>query len=415
MVDTRRLTGLTDRLESLLDLRPGPPVVALSGGADSASLALVMARASPEVRAVHVNHSLPHSARLEAAAREVAAEVDIPLEVVTVAVPEGASPEGRARAVRYAALIEASGPGDVILTAHTLDDQAETVLLNVLRGTGPRGLTGIPVWRPPNINRPFLRVTRSETRELAVLADLPFFDDPMNQEMGLARNVIRLRVLPELLRFNPQLIANLARMADAVRLDTDTLDQEAGTVPVVFDEHRAQVAIGALSTVPSAIANRVLGRMAGQFREHPSLSAEELGRVWSVVRSEAISEELTGGLLVRRNGPMLRFEHLAGSSPPRSETALGPGRHRLGQMVFDVELFDDVCRVAPLGTWGAIFAPDANLVARMNDRDVVVVEADGERAWVPGIRRAPVAWYEPGTRGYLSVSAREESGWTSSP
>ncbi|HLF60181.1 MAG TPA: tRNA lysidine(34) synthetase TilS [Acidimicrobiia bacterium] len=415
MVATRRLTGLTDRLQSLLDLRPGKPVVALSGGADSAALAYLLSRGVPEVRAVHINHSLPHSARLEAAAREVASTLDLALEVATVKVPDGASPEGRARTVRYAALVEASRPGDVILTAHTLDDQAETVLLNVLRGTGSRGLTGIPIWRPPNINRPFLRVTRSETRELALLAGLPFFDDPMNQEMGLARNVIRLGVLPELLRFNPQLIASLARMADAVRLDSETLDREAETVPIVFDEHRAQVACGALTTVPPAVANRVLARMVGRFREHASLGAEEMERVWRVVRGQATTEELIGGLIVRRSGPMLRFEHLAGPPPSDVKAALGPGRHRLGDTVFDVELVDEVCRVAPLGTWDAIFAPDANLVARMADGNGLVVEADGEPAWLPGVRRAPVAWYEPATRGYLSVSAREESEWTSSP
>jgi len=414
MVETRRLTGLTERLESILDLRPGNQVVALSGGADSATLAYLMSRRSSGARALHVNHSLPGSRLMEAAARSVATLLGLPLEVSKISVPAGASIEGRARTLRYATLSKASQPGEVVVTAHTLDDQAETVLLNVLRGTGTRGLAGIPVWRPPNISRPLLKATRSETRELALLAGLPFFDDPMNQDMGLTRNVIRLRVIPDLVRFNPQLIASLARMADAVRADSDTLELDAGRVPIMFDEGRAQVAIGALTTVPRPIANRALASMAGRFREHPSLGAEEMERVWRVVRREAPAEELTGGLLVRRTGPMLRFEHLAGSSSPQTPTPLGPGSHRLGQMVFDVDLFDDVCRAAPLGTWGAIFRPDANLVARMTDRDVVVVEADGEPAWVPGVRRAPVAWYEPATRGYLSVFAREEAEWTSS-
>jgi len=303
----------------------------------------------------------------------------------------------------------------VILTAHTLDDQAETVFLNILRGTGPRGLSGIPVWRPPNINRPLLRVTRSETRELGVLAGLPFFDDPMNLDMGLTRNLLRQRVMPELLRFNPQLTANLARMADAVRADWETLEVESGALPVMFDSHRAQVAIGALSTVATAVANRALARMASRFREHHSLGAEELGRVWRVIRGEAMMEELSGGLVVRRSGPMLRFERVDGMPAGAAEVALRPGSHQLGDTVFDVDLVDEVCRVAPLGTWGAIFRPDTDLVARSAGGDAVVVEADGERAWVPGVRRAPVAWYEPGTRGYLSVSAREEAGWTSSP
>jgi tRNA(Ile)-lysidine synthase len=415
MVDTRRLTGLTHRLESLLDLRPGKPVIALSGGADSASLGFVMCRVASDARAVHVNHSLAHSARLEAAATEVAAKLGLPLQVATVSVPDGASPEGQARAVRYHALIEATGTDEILLTAHTLDDQAETVLLNILRGTGPRGLGGIPVWRPPNINRPLLRVTRSETHELALLAGLPFVDDPMNQEASLARNAIRLRVLPELSRFNPQLITSLARMADAVRADAETLERDAKPIPVMYDSDRAQVAIGALRTVAPAVANRALARIAGRYREHNSLGAEELERVWRVVSRESTSEELAGGLLVRRNGPMLRFEHLDVTPILPTEVALPPGIHHLGTTVFDVDLVDEVCRAAPLGTWGAIFRPDAELVARSPDGEAVVVEVDGESAWVPGVSRAPVAWYEPGTRGYLSVSAREEAGWTSSP
>ena len=82
------------------------------------------------------------------------------------------------------------------------------------------------MWRPPNINRPMLRVTRSETRELALLAGLPFVDDPMNQEVSLARNAIRLRVLPELPDSTHSSNASLARMADAVRADSETLERE---------------------------------------------------------------------------------------------------------------------------------------------------------------------------------------------
>jgi hypothetical protein len=183
----------------------------------------------------------------------------------------------------------------------------------------------------------------------------------------------------------------------------------------MYDSDRAQVAIGALRTVAPAVANRALARIAGRYREHNSLGAEELERVWRVVSRESTSEELAGGLLVRRNGPMLRFEHLDVTPILPTEVALPPGIHHLGTTVFDVDLVDEVCRAAPLGTWGAIFRPDAELVARSPDGKAVVVEVDGESAWVPGVSRAPVAWYEPGTRGYLSVSAREEAGWTSSP
>ncbi len=414
MVATRRLNGLVDRLASLLELHPGRPLVALSGGADSAAMAFLMARDSSDLRAIHVNHSLRDSSRLEAAATAIASKLDIPLQVVTVVVPEGSSPEGQARAVRYQALIEASEPGEVILTGHTLDDQAETVLLNILRGTGTRGLAGISTWRAPNISRPMLRITRSETRELALLAGLPYFDDPMNDETGLTRNAIRLRVMPDLLRFNPQLLSALARMADAVRADSEALDQEAATLPVVVEENRAQVAVGALTGVDRSVANRALASMAGPFREHASLGAEEIARVWRVIDGGSVMEELAGGLVARRVGPMLRLEHPEVKAPDIVRVVLGPGSHRVGDTVFEVDLVDEVCQVAPLGTWGAIFRPDANLVAMVDVRDGVVVEADGKPAWVPGVRRSSVAWYQPATRGYLSVSAREESGWTSS-
>ncbi|HEY6628733.1 MAG TPA: tRNA lysidine(34) synthetase TilS [Acidimicrobiia bacterium] len=415
MVATRRLNGLVGRLESLLELHPGRPLVALSGGADSAAMAYLVAQTSSDLKAVHVNHSLRDSSRLEAAATAIASKLDSPLQVVTVVVPHGSSPEGQARAVRYQALVEASDPGEVILTGHTLDDQAETVLLNILRGTGTRGLTGIPGWRAPNISRPMLRITRSETRELALLAGLPYFDDPMNSETSFTRNAIRLKVMPDLLRFNPQLMSGLARMADSVRADSDALDQEAAALPVIVEDHRAQVAVGALTGVERPIANRVLASMAGRFREHAGLGAEEIARVWRVIDGGSVMEELAGGLVVRHVGPMLRLEHLDVKVREKARVALGPGSHRVGDTVFEVDLVDEVCQVAPLGTWGAIFRPDANLVATASGGDGVVVEVDGEPAWVPGLRRAPVAWYQPASRGYLSVSAREESGWTSSP
>jgi hypothetical protein len=95
------------------------------------------------------------------------------------------------------------------------------------------------------------------------------------------------------------------------------------------------------------------------------------------------------------------------------EVRLVPGRHELGRAVLEVQYFESVCQVAPLGTSRAIFDPGATLVARQSD-DGLEVEADGDLAWVPFVKRYPVAWYEPATTGYLSVLATEEPGWTSS-
>ncbi|HWL48369.1 MAG TPA: tRNA lysidine(34) synthetase TilS, partial [Acidimicrobiia bacterium] len=205
MVETRRLKELTGRSGDLLRLPTGNLVVALSGGADSAALAYLIHHQGRDVRAVHVNHGLPASDRLEEAARAVARIVGIALEVVRIEVPPGASIEGQARKARYEALLAALQPGETLLTAHTRDDQAETVLMSLLRGAGSAGLAGIPT-RIGSVARPMLALTRSDTRELAGLAGLPFYDDPSNLDRGLRRNALRLEVIPDLAaRFNPRL------------------------------------------------------------------------------------------------------------------------------------------------------------------------------------------------------------------
>jgi tRNA(Ile)-lysidine synthetase-like protein len=387
-------------------------VVGLSGGADSAALAYVLSRGGRTVRAIHVNHGLEFSDRLELAARLIGESIGLPLETIQVTVEPGSSPEGQARTARYQAFRE-SATGEKVVLAHTRDDQAETVVMNLLRGAGLRGLAGIPWFRPPNLYRPMLDVTRSETRELAALAGLEYFDDPMNEAPELTRNAIRLEVLPMLGRFNPRLVANLARMAETAGAESAFLDHQAGSVDVIHDERGGRVAVGDLVTIDRALANRVISGIVGRFREHPGLSSEETGRVWRVVLGEASRAELHGGLVASRSGPLLFVGIEQGDPVPWLEVPLVPGRHRLGRAVLEVQRIDSVCQIAPLGTSWAIFAPDASLVARESDGGLVV-EADGDLAWVPFVRRYPVAWYEPATTGYLSVLATEEHGWTSS-
>ena len=231
MVDTRRLTALAALIEAKLRLPERQLVVGLSGGADSAALAYLLSRGRHPLRAIHVHHGLPASDRLESAARDVASNLQLEIEVIGVSVPAGASPEGQARTARYRAFLD-SALGEAVLLAHTRDDQAETVLMNMLRGSGLRGLAGISWFRPPNVYRPMLDVARSETREIAALAGLPYFDDPMNESLELTRNAIRLEVLPQLARFNPQVVASLARLAENVRAESELIEREAAQVGV---------------------------------------------------------------------------------------------------------------------------------------------------------------------------------------
>ena len=148
--------GLCERITA--GLPDAQLVVALSGGADSAVLAACLATLDRPVRAVTIDHGLAASASLVAAAREIAAAVDLAHVVIVV---EAVAGEGPLREVRLAALEQAAGPDEVIVTGHTADDQAETVLGNLLRGAGSAGLSGIP-GRRDRWARPMLSVTRAE-------------------------------------------------------------------------------------------------------------------------------------------------------------------------------------------------------------------------------------------------------------
>jgi tRNA(Ile)-lysidine synthase len=413
MVETRRLSELSSRLTGLLDTPVGDLVVALSGGADSAALAYLVADSGAKLRAIHVDHGLVDSERLAAAARDVAARLGLELEVAAVEVESGPSPEGQARKARYQALLARLRPGEWLLTAHTLEDQAETVLLNLIRGSGPRGLAGIPPARPP-VARPMLRVSRSETRELAMLAAIPFFDDPVNLDPTLRRNVLRLEIIPTLSsRFNPRLVESLARSADLLRQDDELLEREAVGVPLVSGEGWVAVATGALRAVPGPVADRVLRRCLALVRPpYPGTTAEIAG-IRAVAAGERAGAVLADGVRVRLDGPMLVLQR--GDSASRAgRVELEVGVQRVDGFEVGVERVERVCRVLPVGSWSAVFAPDSQLTATIDEKGRLGIEADGQLAWVPGEARLGVAWYQPGTSGYLFVFAREESEWTSS-
>ncbi len=136
MVATRRLIALVENALGRMSLPPGDLTIALSGGADSAALAYLARRcASSGVKGLHVDHGLPGSSMLATAARGVATALGITLEVVIVEVALGPSPEEQARDARYPVFHSRSGP---VLTGHTRDDDAETILINLVRGCGPR-------------------------------------------------------------------------------------------------------------------------------------------------------------------------------------------------------------------------------------------------------------------------------------
>jgi tRNA(Ile)-lysidine synthase len=208
-------------------------VVALSGGADSASLLAALAvlgrdfRALP-LRAVHVDHGLqPAAADFRKTCKAVCEQLRVPLRIVTVVVDAkaGESIEAAARDARYAALAQELAPRECLLTAHHRKDQAETILLQALRGAGVKGLSAMPICRVFGAGwhvRPVLDMPRSELEQFgAHLAELPS-TDPMNEDLRFDRGFLRAKVWPIVERRWPGAEVALARvaghMADAQQL-----------------------------------------------------------------------------------------------------------------------------------------------------------------------------------------------------
>jgi tRNA(Ile)-lysidine synthase len=403
MAGTRRLTQLVDEISGSVSLPDGDLVVALSGGADSAALAFLVDALGRDRRALHVDHGLTHSALMREAATEVARTVGVSLTVVETVVPPGPSPEGRARSARYEAIAAAVPAREIVLTAHTADDNVETVLINLTRGSGARGLAGIPPFRPPNIHRPLLDVDRSRLRELALLAGLPFVDDPMNLDPGLTRNRIRSLLIPRLRELNPHLGTAVGRMTSALRADADYLDSLAAGAEPVYTAGSVSIPVGVVSALPPPVANRVLMAMLEHVLGSPGITRERVTLLHEVASGQAQTRQLAGGVGVWRRDANLVLGTL-GVEGTDSALDLTPGTHRWGRLVFEVAAREEVCRVAPLSMWRAIFPLDTTLTVDTHG----VVHADDEVAWAPGSARHPVAWYRPGEVGYLSVLAREE-------
>ena len=239
---------------ALADLPPGTRVLAaVSGGADSLALAAGLAAERPGSRAVVVDHGLQEgSARVAARAAQQCAALGLAAEVVRVQV-RGAG-EGPAREARLAAL---AAPGAVVLLGHTLDDQAETVLLGLARGSGARSLAGMAAVRGP-FRRPLLGLPRAVVRQACAEAGLEPWDDPANADPAHARSRVRAQALPALERaLGPGVAAALARSAAALREDADALDALADGV-----DHQQAGDVAVLAALAPAVRGRVLKRWA---------------------------------------------------------------------------------------------------------------------------------------------------------
>lgn len=218
-------TQLQDRLSALAsDAGPSRYVVAFSGGMDSSVLLHALQATATEtatpVLAVHVNHGLqPDSGDWEMHCRAAAATVAADYMSLSIAVPQGSGlgPEAAARQARYQALQQCMQAGDWLLSAHHQDDQAETLLLNLLRGSGLAGLAGIgeiQSFAPGFLVRPLLYVARRDLEAYAAEHGLDWLEDPSNADRQFDRNFLRHDILPALAKRWPAASARLARSAE---------------------------------------------------------------------------------------------------------------------------------------------------------------------------------------------------------
>jgi len=294
----------------LSDLNAGDTVlVAVSGGADSSALAAgLLAEAKEKALrpiAVIIDHALqPNSADVAMNTKAELAKAgytNIEIKRIKVEVTDGM--EASARRARYAALneIAESTSAVAIFLGHTKDDQAETVLLGLARGSGTRSLSGMAE-RIDKYRRPLLTITRSQTEAACKEVGIKYWNDPHNQSMEYARVRVREKVLPLMeAEIGPGIADALTRSAKILRDDADALDQWAEEVLDEIDP--IEMDIETLASLPRAIRSRVI-RKAIYLAGAPSgsLSAEHLEPVEALVTAwkgqGAVS--LPGGVTVAR-------------------------------------------------------------------------------------------------------------------
>ncbi|KUN77399.1 tRNA(Ile)-lysidine synthetase [Streptomyces bungoensis] len=313
---TRRAPGQDAPAE-----RPPSPLVlvACSGGADSMALASALAFEAPRlgIRAggVTVDHGLQAGSDLradEVVLRLRGLGLD-PAESVTVRVGREGGPEAAARDARYAALdaaAERHGAAAVLL-GHTRDDQAETVLLGLARGSGIRSLSGMAAVSGAGgrYRRPFLHIDRQTARKACMVQSLPVWDDPHNADPAYTRSRLRHEGLPALEKaLGKGVVEALARTARLSRDDADALDAWAGQAEASVRDAAGLLECAKLYALPAAVRRRILRRAAIEagapagslFARH----IEEVDRLITGWRGQK-AINLPGKVVARRQGGRL--------------------------------------------------------------------------------------------------------------
>jgi len=293
-------------------------LVALSGGPDSLALAAAVAfeapRAGVRAGAVIVDHQLQAgSADAASRAAEQATQLGLdPVLIRTVTVGSDGGPEAAARTARYAALDNAARESDAlaVLLGHTHDDQAESVLLGLARGSGPASLSGMDPATGRYL-RPLLGIPRETTVQACADAGLEPWLDPHNDDPSFTRVRVRRTVLPMLEKeLGPGIREALVRTADQLREDSDALDHFAEEIAEDLAEHSEagiSLPVKSLEVQPAALRQRLI-RLAIQSEFHVSISRVQTLEVARLVTDwHGQGAVHLPGLRVERQGGLLLF------------------------------------------------------------------------------------------------------------
>jgi tRNA(Ile)-lysidine synthase len=418
-------------------------MVALSGGPDSVATLAALVELAPRlgiaVSAAHVHHGLrgAEADRDAALAQSVAERLGVTFRLLRLpsGLARGGNLEERARQARYAQLVAVAGEmqANRIATGHTCDDQAETVLMRLVRGCGPDGLVGIlPVRDGGLIVRPLLECTRAEVERFLAARGLPSCADSSNVDRRFLRNRIRHDVLPLLRELNPQIDRRLADLAKLTR------QARAEPQPVT-----KQLSIADLGALPdgarSDLARRWLIAVRGDARR---LTQRHVTAVVGLLRPGRPNRciQVPGGTVLREYD-RLRFESAAESEAVVGRQSLPPGAAvdlsdwrieaspvqpigaagKLPGDLWSAALDADAIqtpltvraaspgdRVRPLGMRGRRKLSDIFIdrrVPRAIRSSCPVVTAGTEIVWVPGVVRAGIGQVRPATRRLLWLRA----------
>lgn len=292
-------------------------LVACSGGPDSACLLAVLQQLAPELglrlTAASVDHGLRAGAAADVAlARAQAQHVGVPFRGLTVSVQEGASLQAQARTARYAALAALAGElgASRVAVGHTRDDQAETVLMRLLRGASVRGVGGIQPRRGDGVVRPLIDCERAAVHAHAHAQFPQIASDPSNGDAAFLRVRVRQQILPGLRAEDPAIDSHLAALADDVREVGLVIDAAAAQLlGQATDGDRLAIAV--LRGAPAALQRVALRDWVLERAGHEPGRAV-LAQLTDLLRGRG-EVRIGGGATVRVSGKHLRFERDDGS------------------------------------------------------------------------------------------------------